>query len=251
MGRDAGTAYDWRTRVLSLAAGLALWELIGRLGNTPLLPPFSSVARALLALIQSGQILGNLSISLVNLAIGVVVAAVLGLAAGIAMGRSRYVALVAQPYLDALLAAPSLAFVPVLYTLFGATRATQIGSVFLHAVFVIAATTLAGLRTPNAALLSMAASFGATDRQLFWKVRWPEARPFIMSGLRVGVLFGVKGMINGETFIALTGLGALVRLYGGRFEADKLLAILVVIAGVALMCSWLVDAAVRRPARSA
>ena len=58
------------------------------------------------------------------------------------------------------------------------------------------------------------------------------------------MLFGVKGMINGEMFIALTGLGALVRLYGGRFEADKLLAVLVVIAGVALLCSWLVDAAV-------
>ena len=251
MDRDAGTASDWQTRVLSLAAGLALWELAGRLGNTPLLPPFSSVARALLALVQGGQILGSLSISLGNLAIGVAVAALVGMPAGIAMGRSRYVALVAEPYLQTLLAAPSLVFVPVLYTLFGATRVTQIGSVFLHAVFIIAATTLAALRTPNAGLLSMAASFGATERQLFWKVRWPEARPVIMSGLGVGVLFGVKGMINGETFIALTGLGALVRLYGGRFEADKLLAILVVIAGVALLCSWLVDAAVRRPTRLA
>ena len=116
MDRDGGTYRLADARPLARRGSGAL-GIGGTVGEHATAPPFSSVARALLDLVQSGQILGNLSISLGNLAIGVVVAAIVGMPAGVAMGRSRLVALVAEPYLNALLAAPSLVFVPVLYTL--------------------------------------------------------------------------------------------------------------------------------------
>jgi len=239
-------ATGWQPRALSLAAGAALWEVAARLAPTSFLPPFSAVIAALVTMIQQGAILANLAVSLGNLALGFAGAVAVGLAAGIAMSRFRRLAMVGEPYLTAFLTAPSLVYVPVLFTIFGATRLTQIGSVFLHAVFVIATTTLAGLRERRPGLEAMAASFGATDRQIFWKVRWPSAQPPVMNGLRVGVLLAVKGMINGEMFIAFTGLGALVRIYGGRFEADKVLAIILVVVVVALLCALAVDALERR-----
>jgi NitT/TauT family transport system permease protein len=157
---------------------------------------------------------------------------------------------VAEPYLHALLAAPGMIYVPLLFSFFGATRATQVGSVFVHAVFVVAATTAGALRPRNAGLIAMAAAFGANERQIFWSVRWPAARPLVVSGLRVGALLAVKGMINGEMFISFTGLGALVRTYGARFEADKVLALVIVIVTVALSCGSIIDAAERRTARA-
>jgi NitT/TauT family transport system permease protein len=57
---------------------------------------------------------------------------------------------------------------------------------------------------------------------------------------------GVKGMIKGEMFIALTGLGALLRRYGSRFDAERVFAILLVVIGVALICSFAVQTVERR-----
>jgi NitT/TauT family transport system permease protein len=250
MVSDPGPDDGWRTRTLSLLAGCVVWEVAARVAATPFLPPCSATLGALVDLIRSGLILGSLSVSLANLIVGFFAAAIVGVAIGVAMGRVRQVELVVQPYLHALLAAPGLIFVPLFFSLFGAGRLTQIGSVFVHAVFVITATTAGSLKPRNPTLIAMATAFGATDRQVFWSIRWPEARPLVLSGLRVGVLLAVKGMINGEMFVAFTGLGALVRRYGARFEADKVLAIVIVVSVVALASAALVDLVERRAARA-
>jgi len=237
----------WQTRAVSLGLAIAAWEIGARWAGAPFLPPASAVAVALADLVASGRIAGNLSLSLASLAAGFLLAVVAGIAAGVVMGRYRTAARLFDPYLNALLAAPNLLFVPILFTLFGASRATQVGAVFLHAVFVITATTQTGIREAPHALIEMARSFGATERDLFWKVRLPEAQPMMLAGLRIGVLYAVKGMINGEMFIALTGLGALIRTHGGRFEPAYVLAIIGVVIGVAVVCSAALDRLYRRP----
>ena len=85
--------------------------------------------------------------------------------------------------------------------------------------------------------MAMSASFGATSRQTFWKVQWPRARPMVVSGLQIAAPLAIKGLVNGEMFIAFTGIGALVRTYGSRFEPDKVLALLMVIVAISLASS--------------
>jgi NitT/TauT family transport system permease protein len=242
--------YGWRIRATSLLAGCALWEIGARIAAQPFLPSFTATIAALIDLGRSGLILGSLATSVTNLAAGFALAILAGVSAGVVMARVRQVEAVAEPFLHALLAAPGMIYVPILFTLFGATRLTQVGSVFFHAVFVIAVATARALRPENAALTAMASSFVATERQIFWLVRWPSARPLIVSGLRVGSLLAVKGMINGEMFIAFTGLGALVRTYGARVESDRLLAMVIVIASVAMTFSTLVGTIEQRTVRA-
>ncbi len=47
-------------------------------------------------------------------------------------------------------------------------------------------------------------------------------------------------------FIALYGLGAMLRTYGNRFDAPKVFAILLAVTAVGLACSYVVNAAERR-----
>jgi NitT/TauT family transport system permease protein len=234
-----------RTSGMSVIVGVAVWEAIARFRPSPFLPPFSEVIGALARLVATGEILGNLALSLVSLLVGFAAAVVVGVAAGALMGRHDRLGRALDPWLTAMLAAPNLVFVPILFTLFGASRLTQVGAVFLGAVFVIASTTESGIRQASPRLLEMASAFGANERDLFWKVRWPQAQPLVAGGLRVGVLYAVKGMVNGEMFIALSGLGGLIRTFGSRFEAANVLAVLLVVALVALTCA----AAVSRAAR--
>jgi NitT/TauT family transport system permease protein len=80
----------------------------------------------------------------------------------------------------------------------------------------------------------MARSFGAEDLALFRRVIIPGATPLIMAGVRLGAGRAVKGMVNGEMFIATVGLGAIVSQAGDRFDAETVLAVLVLLVLVSL-----------------
>jgi NitT/TauT family transport system permease protein len=230
----------------SLLAGMVLWEIAGRAGDISFLPPFSRVLAAAFELTASGQILGNLALSLASLASGYGLAVAAGVSAGALMGRYRTLEYAFDPFLTGLLAAPKLVFVPILYVFFGAGRGTQVAVVFLSAVFVITLNTMNAIRTVDASYVEMARSFGANGRQLLWKVLLPGALPLTLAGLRIGIGRAVRGMINGEMYIALFGLGALLRRYGGQFNAEKVFAILMVVVAVALICSAIFQVFERR-----
>lgn len=235
-----------RDAFFALVIGFAVWELAGRYLRFSFLPPFSDVLRAAVDLIAGGQILIFLSASLVSLAIGYALAGSLGVTLGLLMGYYRRVEYVMEPYVYAFFTAPKLVFVPILYALFGIGRDTQVAIVFLSAFFVIVINTMAGIRNVDASYIEMARSFGASERQLLWKVLLPGALPLTMAGLRLGIGRGVKGMISGEMFMAVFGLGALLRRYGGRFQSEKVFAILLVVIGVALLCSFVAQTIERR-----
>jgi NitT/TauT family transport system permease protein len=92
----------------------------------------------------------------------------------------------------------------------------------------------------------MGRSYCASERQLFLRIILPAATPLIMAGLRLGMGRAVKGMINGEMFIAIVGLGQVVTAAGGRFDAEGVLAVLLVIITVAMVAVKLVQIVDRR-----
>ncbi|MBI2348147.1 MAG: ABC transporter permease subunit, partial [Deltaproteobacteria bacterium] len=75
------------------------------------------------------------------------------------------------------------------------------------------------------------------------KVVFPAALPFIMAGVRLAVGRGLVGMIVAELFTAITGLGAMLTLYGNLFETAKMFVVIIVLGllGVGLIqaTQWL------------
>jgi NitT/TauT family transport system permease protein len=244
-GRSASIS-DALQAFLALLVGVAAWEVAGRALRYSFLPPFSSVVHAGLDLIANGQILAYLAASLVSLVIGYGLAVVTGVLLGLLMGRYRWVEYIFDMYIDAFLAAPKIVFVPILYALFGIGRGTQVAVVFLSAFFIIVVNTMNGIRRVDQSYVEMARAFGASERQLFRRVLLPGAMPLTMAGLRLGMGRAVKGMIKGEMFIALFGLGALLRKYGNRFDSESVFAILLVVVSVGLVCTFAVRIVERR-----
>jgi NitT/TauT family transport system permease protein len=231
---------------LSLAVGLAAWEVCGRAWDIPFLPPVSTVLLTAARLAVEGEIAADLVNSLRNLALGYGLAVCVGVTAGLVMGRYRKAEYALGPVLAAMLASPKLLFVPVLYAAFGVSRSALVAVIFLSAVFIITANTMSGLRTVDRSIVEMALVFGASRRQLFARVLLPGSLPLTMAGLRLGMGRAVAGMITGEMFITLVGLGAKLRLHGNRFDSATVFAILLVVALVALTCTGLMRAAERR-----
>lgn len=234
------------TNLASILILALVWEALGRGLQTILIPPLSQVGNAWLHLLKNGKLLENLFMSLGTLVAGFFLAVILGVTIGSLMGRFRGVEHLLDLYVNALMAAPTISFIPVLILWFGLGVQSRIAVVFLFSFFVIAINTLTGIKYVDSALVEMARSFGAKEREIFFKVELPAALPMIMAGIRLGIGRAVKGMVTGEMLLALTGIGAMIMQYGSAFATDALFAIILTLLVVAVLSMKLVQLIDRR-----
>jgi NitT/TauT family transport system permease protein len=232
--------------LISLAVAAVIWEVVARIWDVPFFPPLSAVLVRLVEMIQEGLIVSNLATSLVNLLIGFGISVVFGITIGVLMGRFRRVEAALDIYVNALLTAPSLVFAPIFFTVWGLGRESIIAVIVMYSIFIIIINTAAAVRNVPGPLVEMARSYDTSEWQTFWRVVLPSATPLIMAGLRLGVGRAVKGMINGEMFIAVVGLGSIVMAAGRQLDAESVLAVLIVIVLVAFAAVWVVQQVDRR-----
>jgi ABC-type nitrate/sulfonate/bicarbonate transport system permease component len=240
-GPLAGVLASRSIPLLSIAALLVAWEAAGQFLHLPWLPPFSAVAVALVDLVQRGEIGLDLLTSLRSLAIGLAIALVIGVPVGALMGRYRRVDQALNIYVYTLFVAPNVVFVPVFFAMFGLSPLTIIAVVVLYAVFVLIINVRTGVKYVDVSLLEMAESFGASSLEQMRLVTIPASLPMLLTGVRLAVGRSVKGMINGEMFIAVVGIGGLSRKYGSQFDMSHTFAIVVVILIIALVLNGVVQ----------
>lgn len=232
--------------VFSFIVVLATWEVSGRTLGLLVLPPISDILSALWAFTIDGTLFDSLVVSLITLLAGMTISIVLGILIGGAMGLWRTVESALDVYVNAMMAAPMVALVPLFILLFGLGYPTRITTVIVFAIFPIIVNAVAGLRNVDRSAVEMARSFGATPRQLTWQVRIPSAFPFLLAGVRLGTARGVKGLINGEVLVTVVGLGGLVHRYGTAFTMDRLYAVIFFIIAMAMVLIGAVDWMSRR-----
>jgi len=227
--------------LLSILTLAILWEGAGRMIDSMLIPPLSKIGAAWWKLLLSGKLLANLTLSLWTLAAGFFLAVFIGILIGVLMGRFRGVEHFLDLYVNALMSAPSTAFVPVLILWFGLGVESRIAVVFLFAVFVVIINTMTGVKQVDGTFVEMARSFGAKEREVFFKILLPAALPAIMAGVRLGMGRAVKGMVTAEMLLTLTGIGGMIMQYGSAFATDSLFALILTILIVAMITMKLVQ----------
>ncbi|MGH2455056.1 MAG: ABC transporter permease [Candidatus Limnocylindria bacterium] len=236
--------------LISALAIVTTWEVVGRTADLTVLPPLSEIFAALWQFLVDGTIFNALGVSLLTLALGMGLSIVLGITIGALMGRYRVVEYALDVYVNAAMAAPMVAFVPVFILIFGIGYPTRVLTVILFAIFPIIVDTFAGIRNVDPSLVEMGRSFRATERQLFWRIRVPAAFPLLLAGVRLGTARGVKGLINGEVLVAVVGLGGLVDRFGTPFSMERLYALIFFLVALALVLVRLVEMLSRRIVRA-
>jgi len=220
-----------------------IWEGVGHLIHQPWLPPLSTVLVRMVQLFTTGGLSQHLVASLTSLAVGFLIALVIGLVVGVLMGLFNSVYAALDVYVNAMLFTPGLIFAPILFAIFGLSDATRISVVVIYAVFIIIINTAAAVRNVERPLIEMAASYGASRTTTVFRIVLPDALPLIIAGLRMGVGRAVKGMVNGEMFIALIGIGGQAARYGKQFDFTSVWAISVFIMALAVainqVMTWL------------
>jgi NitT/TauT family transport system permease protein len=217
---------------ISVAGGLAFWELISRyvVANALFLAAPSQIAIALYKLARSGQLWHHISVSSAEFALGYVIACVLGIALGLAMASSATVKQALQPWVSGLYATPTIALAPLFILWFGIGIWSKVIVVITLVLFPVTINTEAGLRTTSERLIEMLRSFGATRWQIFVKLSLPSAVPFILAGLKLGIGRGLIGVVVAELFGSRAGLGNLISQSADAFNMPDLFAGVVILA---------------------
>lgn len=241
--KNAGAAGGWG--LLSVAGGLAAWELTSRflVGNKLFLAAPSQVAVAIVELSQSGELTRHMAISGLEFIIGYVIACVLGIVLGLWMASSKIAKQMLQPWVSGLYATPTVALAPLFILWFGIGIVSKVVVVALLVIFPVIINTEVGLRATSPQLVETVRAFGANRAQIFWKVSLPSALPFIFAGLKLGIGRGLIGVVVAELFGARAGLGQLISQSAETFNMPALFAGVTVlaVAGIALTSgfTWL------------
>jgi NitT/TauT family transport system permease protein len=223
----------------SLILWAILWEIVGQLDVTILLPPLSSVLVKMVEIVPTKVFLSALWVTAQAFFIGNLIAILVGVPLGILMGRSVIADRIFLPWVNLFLSAPLTALVPVIMVLFGLGQTTIILTVVLFAVWIIVLDARAGVRSISPSLVEMAKSFGATPWQSFKEIYVWAALPEILAGIRLGVIRAVKGVVIGQLLVSIVGFGALFKLYGSRFLMEHFWAALLVLFAFAFLLAEL------------
>ena len=226
---------------------LIAWEVVCRIFHvSPLvIVPPSQVAGAFLRLLSQGELLYHVYISMAEFIQGFLLAAVVGISVGIALGVNKPL----RDYLDvtisALYAMPIIAISPLLIMWFGIGTGSKVAVVFSVAVFNILINTTSGVLSVDKNFIETAKCYGLSRTQIFLKVLIPAALPFIITGLRLGVGRGLIGVVVGELFGARAGLGFLIYSASQVFDTATLLVGVLIFAVIGVASTefikWIED----------
>ena len=175
------------------------------------------IARHFMSWVQD-DLLSHLVITLRETFIGYTSGTVLGIAFGTLLARFQFVGKVLDPFILALNGIPRIALAPLFIIWFGIGEPSKIVLAGMLSFFLCFYATLSGLRSVDAAYISIARVMGATERQTFFKVVLPAASPWIITAMKVGVPFALVGAIVGEFMAATAGLGFKIQLYTAQFD---------------------------------
>ena len=222
---------------LSLAAGVALWEIAGWNSNAAFLVPLSETLVRLWEMAEAGQLGRQFLSSATMFLAGFTLAVVIGAPLGLLLARVRVLRVALEPYIMILYATPMVALIPFILSLMGFGFGPKVLVVFLFAVFPVLYNTIEGARSIKPELIEVARSFRSSEWALWREVMVPYTLPFTMTGVRQAIGRGLVGMVAAEFFLSATGLGQIIQTAGQNFDTPGVFAIILVIGlvGVGLM----------------
>jgi ABC-type nitrate/sulfonate/bicarbonate transport system permease component len=194
----------------AIIALLLAWEAVARSGavTTFMLPRFTDVLARIVHDAVDGNLAEITALTLYRALAGFAVAAVGGIALGLAMSRSVGVRWFFDPLISVGFPMPKIAFLPIIVLWLGVYDVSKISMVVFDAIFPVVTGTLAGLAGVERELIWSARNLGARKRELLWQVMLPAALPQIMTGLQVALPIALIVEVIAEMKMSGYGIGA-------------------------------------------
>jgi NitT/TauT family transport system permease protein len=222
---------------LYLVLFLVVWEAGVRIFDIPMfiLPTPSNIVMAFYRGIASGIYMQHLWITLLETALGFIVGTTLAFVFGVTVALNRKLEYFLYPYIIMFQSMPKVALAPLIVVWFGLGLTSKVVNAALVAFFPLMVNTIVGLKSADEDRVSLMRSLDASEVQIFWMLRLPNAMPFIMAGLEIAMIFALIGSIVAEFVGAESGLGMLIQSMNFTMDVAGQFSVLLILSAVGLL----------------
>src|SRR5699024_4557149 len=173
-------------------------------------------------------------------AIGLVLSLVLGLALAVGMDASDVVRKMLYPVVVVSQTIPTTAIAPLFVLWFGYGIWSKVLVTVLITFFPITITAYDGLRSAKTEMAELLQTYGATRREIFWKIKAPCALPYFFSAIKMAVPMSIIGAAIGEWLGAQSGLGYFSRRMMTQLDGAGVFAPIVILSVTAMIAVGIV-----------
>lgn len=234
----------WVSQIAFLFVLGGIWQLCSQFGYIdPILigDPIGILTFFFNGIFISGELLPHLIWTLWGTLVAFLIGSVAGIAVGLLFVVYPKLEQFSQPIFAGFNALPRVALAPLFLLWFGLGIASKIALGASLTFFIVLSSTVAGARSVDADHLILSRMLGATATQVFSRITLPGAVPTIFSGLRLGLIYALLGVVAGEILAARKGLGQALSLFAGSFQTDGVFAVLLLLALIGSTIIWLMN----------
>ncbi len=236
----------------SIAVLIFIWWLVTAMGWVkPLfIPSPGAILRKFLQVWREGftntPFLEHIAISTARVFGAFILACLIGIPLGLAMGMSPAIRGIFDPPIEFYRPIPPLAYLPLMIIWFGIGETSKVLLIFLSVFAPVALGARAGVRSAAIEQIHAAYSFGATRWQVMRHVILPSALPEILTAMRIGIGFGWTTLVAAEMVASTSGLGYMVLTASQFLQTSTVIMGIIVIAAIAYAFDMLMRFVERR-----
>lgn len=243
----------WLPAVLSVGAGIALWQILVSTMDIPsyVLPRPIAVWNALVSGIwdnptNRASFWYHLWDTFQATVLGFFIGSALGLILAAMMVESRSIERALLPYIVGLQSLPKVAIAPLYIIWFGYQLESKVAMAATLTLFPVLLNSLQGLASAERERLELMMALKATRWQTFWHIKLPGALPMIFAGLNLAIVYALLGSIVAEFIGSQRGMGVIMTQLQSVSDTAGVFALLVLLAMVGYLLIGIVRAVERR-----
>ena len=214
----------------SLVLAFLIWQFLSTvLFNPFLIPPPLEVIRTAIPMLMSGEILGDVAISMTRVLVGFTTGSLAGIVTGVLLGRIQLLHDLLDPIIELLRYLSPTAMIPIAVIWFGIGELSKYFLIFWGTFFIVVINTTAGVWRTPVTRQRAAECLGASQLQIFVLVVIPSAVPYIVTGMRVAMASSFMSIIPAEILAADSGIGYLLQKSSMLLQTNRIFVALLTI----------------------
>jgi NitT/TauT family transport system permease protein len=217
---------------LVLVAIVVIWKIMVTLLKTPthILPPPEDILFKFVELVRNSVLQKNFLATLEEIVIGFSVGAGLGIAMGYILAKVELLERALSPYILIFQTAPKISLAPLFVLWFGLGILSKVVLIALVTLFPVMINMILGVRSTDKNYYHLMRVLRARPWQIMLKLELMNSLPYLMTGLRVGLVLSITAAVIGEMMGSRAGLGFLLILGNEMYDITLLMTVILVIS---------------------
>ena len=226
----------YTTIALSILAPLLGWSVLtyGGFVEPLFLPTPTAVIQQFLSLLQSGELLHDVGMSVSRVGWGFLLSALISVPLGLLIGTFKSMAGLFEPIVALLRYMPAAAFIPLIILWIGLGEPSKIAIIFLGSFFYNTLMIADAVKFIPADFLRAAYTLGASRKNVFFNVIFPAMLPNIIDTLRINIAGAWNFVVVAELVGADSGLGNMIMLAQRFLKTDEIFVGIILIGVIGL-----------------